>query len=218
MKPFFRRGFLSPPSPVVGIFVFINIGVFLLSLIARFADSEAFLKVFEHLALVPANLLHFEIQGLLTSIFLHDPSNVFHILFNMLLLWQLGPHVEFAVGAKKFAFLYIGAGFCGSIVYSAWALLFSDPFVPVIGASGAVLGVVAGFSFLFPQARLMLWFFQPIKAIHLLYLVVILDLIFFISDRNIAIQAHFGGMLFGYLYIVRPWTTRVKGHFRWRPR
>jgi membrane associated rhomboid family serine protease len=147
--------------------------------------------------------------------FLHDPSNVFHLLFNMLLLWQLGPHVEIALGAKRFVLLYFGAGLSGSLLYSAWALLFSDPSIPVIGASGAVLGVIAGFSFLFPEARLLLWFFQPMKGKHLLYLVVALDLIFFLSDRNIAIQAHFGGMLFAYLYIARPWGTRLSRHFRW---
>jgi len=215
VRPFFRRGFFSRPSPVVGTLVFITTAVYLFCLIGRLADREAFNKIFFHLALVPERLLHFEVQGLLTSIFLHDPFNVFHIIINMLVLWQLGPHVELALGSKRFTFLYFGAGVLGSLLYSTWALVFSDPSIPVIGASGAVFGIITGFAVLFPEARLVLWFFQPIKGKHLIYLAVAIDLIFFLADRNIAIQAHLGGMLFGYLYIVRPWKRKLSRHSRW---
>jgi len=182
----------------------------------RLVDAEAFWGVFEHLALVPANLANLEVQGLFTTIFVHDPRNIFHLLLNMMVLYFLGPTVELRLGTFRFTVLYIAAGLCGSIVYSIWALLLSDPTIPAIGASGAVLGVLAAFSILFPNVPVRLWMFAPMQGKNLVWLALGIDIVILFADPTVAVPAHMGGMLGAFLFLKRPWRPQFRHRLKWK--
>ena len=132
-----------------------------------------------------------------TYMFLHDPDGLLHILFNMLLLWWTGPSVEAALGRRRFVHLYVWAGVLGGLAH----LLFM-PSRPVVGASAAIMGVMVVFAVLFPNVRFLFMFVFPMKAKHMVMLMIGIDLL--ISMRGgsgVASIAHLGGALFGYLFL-----------------
>ena len=85
-----------------------------------------------------------------TAMFLH--SGWFHIIFNMWTLWIFGPALEDRLGHVRFILFYL---LCGLAASFAHALIYPDSQVPVIGASGAIAGVIAAYAISFPSARLL---------------------------------------------------------------
>ncbi|MGO8990387.1 MAG: rhomboid family intramembrane serine protease [bacterium] len=143
---------------------------------------------------------------LVTYMFLH--GSFFHILFNLLALWMFGGELENYWGSKKFLFYFffcgIGAGIC-TVVITPYQ------FIPVIGASGAIYGILLAFGWLFPNRLIYVYFLFPIPA---KYFVIIFGLIEFFSSvggagGGVAHLTHLGGLLFGILYMLYP-TVRQK--------
>ena len=111
--------------------------------------------------LTPALVIHnFYLWQLVTYIFLHDTSNLFHILFNMLGLWMFGSELESMWGSRQFTKFFficvIGAGIF-------MMLLSPNSTVPTIGASGAIYGILLAYGLLFPN-RIIIFFVFPIPA------------------------------------------------------
>ncbi len=107
----------------------------------------------ERFALVPAELIgNFTAEWVtvFTSMFLH--GNWLHIGSNMLYLWIFGNNIEDTLGGPRFLFFYFACG-----VAAAAAQIVSDPLadIPMVGASGAVAGVMGAYLILFPQARIL---------------------------------------------------------------
>lgn len=148
----------------------------------------------------------FFLWQLVTYMFLH--GSFFHILFNLLALWMFGGELENYWGSKKFLFYFffcgIGAGIC-TVVITPYQ------FIPVIGASGAIYGILLAFGWLFPNRLIYVYFLFPIPA---KYFVIIFGLIEFFSSvggagGGVAHLTHLGGLLFGILYMLYP-TVRQK--------
>jgi membrane associated rhomboid family serine protease len=138
---------------------------------------------------------------LATYIFLHGGFS--HLLFNLLALWMFGGELENYWGSRKFLgyFLFcgIGAGIC-TVIFTPYQ------FIPVIGASGAIYGILLAFGWLFPNRLIYIYFLFPIPA---KYLVIIYGLIELFSSMEgtgggIAHLTHLGGLLFGLLYMAYP--------------
>lgn len=159
---------------------------------------------------------YFHPYQVVTHMFMHGGG--FHLFFNMFALVMLGPYVESYLQAKRFLVLYFVAGFGALGLHMLiWYFQFSglDPVtyqdymqsdkLAVVGASGAVYGVLAAFAYLFPNVRLMLLFPPiPVKAKWLVLALVAFDLFSGLSGRSTGIAhfAHIGGALFGFLTVV----------------
>jgi rhomboid-like protein len=178
------------------------------------------------LSLYYPDSVNFRPFQLVSHMFMH--GGVAHLFFNMLALVMLGPYVESFLGAKRFLTLYLVSGFGAMLMHVAiWYLQLSslsgteynylmsipyyniregmDHIFPVVGASGAVYGVLAAFAALFPNTRLMLLFPPiPIKAKYLVAALVAFDLISGLSGSGTGIAhfAHVGGALFGFLTLL----------------
>lgn len=145
----------------------------------------------------------FEPVQIVTHMFMH--GSVQHLLFNMLGLFFLGPLVESALGAKRFFMLYIFSGFFATLLHMA--------FVQggmVVGASGAIYGVLAAFATMFPNIELMIMFIPvPIKAkyVALGLLAIGIYMGFTGSSDGIAHLAHVGGAIMGFI-LVRFWSMQ----------
>jgi len=147
----------------------------------------------------------------LSHMFMHADTS--HLFFNMFGLFIFGPIVENRIGMKKFTKMYFIAGLGAmvlqlAVVYfeatSAGYQLSDLAGYGMIGASGALMGVVAAFATLFPNMRVQLLFPPvPMKAKHMALAYVGLDLFgaFGNSGSNIAHFAHIGGAIFGFLFI-----------------
>ncbi|WP_020402120.1 rhomboid family intramembrane serine protease [Gracilimonas tropica] len=134
---------------------------------------------------------------LITYMFLH--GGFFHFLFNMLWLWWMGRAVEETLGPRTFTVIYFGAGILGALLDAALALVFGSALV--IGASGAVTGILVAFAMLYPTAPIMLFLFPPIQARFFVAGWIAIDILFLGSGDGVARLVHLGGALGGYLFI-----------------
>jgi len=131
----------------------------------------------------------------ITSIFLH--ADIEHLLFNMIALFFFGLSLENIVGRRLFAIIFILAGVFGNIGY-----LITEPisFIPGIGASGAIYGVVGTLVVLTPFRRVFLYGLFPIPLILLVFLWTIIDLAGLFSPSTVAHGAHLAGLFVGILF------------------
>jgi membrane associated rhomboid family serine protease len=139
-----------------------------------------------------------EIWRLLTATYMH--ANFMHIVFNMMVLYFLGPIVEHRLGAKQFFIVYTIGGVLGNILITLAAIPgFVDPNVLGLGASGSVWTVMAAAAMYFPNAEVLIYFVLPVR----LRTVVIVYFIWFVY--NVTQQGvnyggdicHLAGLLFG---------------------
>ncbi len=147
-----------------------------------------------------ASYNHFQPYQLVSHMFMHGSES--HLVFNMMSLFFLGPSVEAATGPKRFLGLYLASGFAASALHLLLAYLGAINSVPIVGASGAIMGVTVAFGVMFPEKELMLMFIPvPIKAKYLVFGLIAMDLFFGIGsfDTGIAHFAHLGGALCGFL-------------------
>jgi membrane associated rhomboid family serine protease len=194
-----------PPGVKWLIIVNVAVYVLLLSFVDSVVAGTPVLLLFN---LMPFDVLRRgEIWQLVTYMFLH--GGIGHILFNMLALWMFGSAVEQTWGTRRFLQYYficgIGAGVCVVLAN----LAFGDIYQRVIGASGAIYGLLLAFGMLFPDQEILLMFLFPIKA---KYAVMIFGAIAFLSSFQgggpVSNLAHLGGMLVGYIYIRTQFPSR----------
>jgi membrane associated rhomboid family serine protease len=157
-----------------------------------------------------------QLWRLVTYQFLHDPGGIFHILFNMVGLFFLGCTLERHWGSKKFLLFYLGCGVCGGLFYLLLAALKVLPAGVMVGASGAVLGLLAACAILFPQFVVFFLFFPvPIRfAAVILTFVYILN-IFRAGPNAGGDAAHLAGMAAGAAYVFSH-SWRAKVAWKWR--
>lgn len=173
-------------TPWVSRLIFANVGVFLLT---TFAPT-----VVLPMALVPA-FIPYRPWTLLTYMFLH--AGFGHLLFNMLGLYFFGPRVESRLGGRRFLGLYLTSGLVGAL------LSLATPYARIVGASGAVFGVMLGFARYWPREPIYLWGVFPVEARVLVVVTTVLALwgAFSRATGGIAHFAHLGGYVGGYVYL-----------------
>ena len=120
-----------------------------------------------------------------------------HVFFNMLSLYIFGPRLEAQLGGRSFVALYLISGIAGGLL----SLPFS-PMARIVGASGAIMGVMYGFARYWPRERIMVWF-TVLEARYAVLLFIGLDLFagFGGGSGNIAHFAHLGGAAAGFVYL-----------------
>jgi membrane associated rhomboid family serine protease len=142
----------------------------------------------------------FEPWRMLTSVFAHHPGSILHIGLNMYTLWIFGPMLEGMLGRGRYIALYLLSGLAGSL----GVLFLAEPNVGVVGASGAIFGLVG--AFLVIQRRL------GGNSTQLLILVAINLAIGFVPGFGIAWQAHVGGLVGGAVLGMIYVQTRRREH------
>ena len=143
----------SYSTPVVTIFlIVINVLIFLYEFWLGLVDPYSLNRFMDVYSLRPA---YFAITNIFTAMFVH--ANWMHVLGNMLFLWVFGDNVEDILGHGKYLFFYLACG-----VAAAMAQVAMDPSsrVPMVGASGAIAGVMGAYLVKFPRSRVVLltWF------------------------------------------------------------
>jgi membrane associated rhomboid family serine protease len=198
--PILRPGasyfFGGPLTRTVRNLIIINVAVYVLQVLSHLFGSS-FLEL--NFGLVPVRVTHeLMIWQFVTYMFLH--GGIFHIFFNMLTLFMFGNDLERCWGTRRFLNYYfitgIGAGFC------SW-LVALNSFSIVIGASGAIYGLLLAYGVLYPNRVVYLNFLLPVK---IKWLVIIMGAVAFLSSisggrSGVAHIAHLGGMVIGYLFL-----------------
>ncbi len=179
-------------------------------LIGNDADPESFIRQW---ALVPAALSGHTLERaptLLTHMFLH--SGIVHVAGNMLFLWIFGDNVEDALGHVRYALFYVASGLVAA--FAQFAVSPHSP-VPMLGASGAIAGVLAAYAILYPRSPITV--LNPIPILWLFWgLFLLLPAWFVIAEffvvnlynaltaspaGGVAFVAHVGGFVAGLLLL-----------------
>jgi len=235
----YRQSPFSNITPVVKNLLIINVIFFAASYLLRNTfDMDRWLAVYYF------NSPEFKLWQIISYMFMH--ANLMHILFNMLALFFFGPILEYSVGPKRFLNLYficgIGAillqwavqaiqvhnltgGFVIShpelkssyIEYGANAQRLIDIyFAPVVGASGAIFGLLVAFAMLYPNMEMMILFLPiPIKAKYIVPGYILIEIWSGVGQQsgdNVAHFAHLGGALFGFL-VVKFWRLNRPNNY-----
>jgi membrane associated rhomboid family serine protease len=215
--------------PVIKNLIIINVLVFL----AKIGLENVGIDLDYYLGLFYWKSPYFRVWQPITHLFMH--GNFTHLLFNMFALWMMGNTVETYLGAKKFMILYLisglGAAFCQLMVYhfqlaelvemmklypQEYAEFYYHPNfplnTPMVGASGAVFGVLFAFGYMFPNAMIYLYFAIPIRAKYFVAIYAAIELFSGIRNSvgdNVAHFAHLGGMVFAF-FLLAYWKRRGK--------
>lgn len=188
----------------------VAVWILLVLIVEKFFMSQPYIS--EWFGLVPAAVFSKGwVWQLFTYMFLHS-SNVFHILFNMLMLWWLGAELEQRWGYRWFLFFYGFSGVGAGIIYlfgvSIYYVLTNDLLplqVPVVGASGSIFGLLLAYGILFGERPIYFMMLFPMKA---RYFVMILGGIEIVSLLNsgfasgVANLAHLGGIASGFVALI----------------
>lgn len=203
--------------PIVNhVLIVVNVLVFLLE-ISRGSGMDAFILEW---GLVPAryttDMQASFLQLLLTPIscmFLH--GGWMHIIGNMWVLWIFGDNIEDAMGSKPYLIFYL---VCGLIAAFSHFIVEPSSTIPVVGASGAIAGVMGAYFALYPGSRI-LAFFPPMFIFEVpawlflgFWLLIQLFSAFGGSNAGIAWWAHIGGFAAGFV-LIRLWVRLPEGHF-----
>jgi membrane associated rhomboid family serine protease len=198
---------------VTALFIAVNIFVFVYELSLAAGAREAFVSAF---ALIPRKLFYptAAVRGavpvgatMFTSMFMH--GGFLHIAGNMLYLWIFGNNVEDSMGRMRFVFFYF---LCGIIAAYSHALANASSPVPMIGASGAISGVLGAYLMLYPRARVLtlVAFGLYVRTIELpaMFVLGFWFVLQFLSalvsagtGEGVAWYAHVGGFIAGMAFI-----------------
>ncbi len=200
-----------------------NLAVFVFQLQVRITGGDqAYLALVTRLGLVPVALtspaqwMQMPIPApltLLTSMFVH--GDLFHLGGNMLYLWVFADNVEDRLGSVRFLAFYL---LCGLSAAGAQVVLMPDSTIPMVGASGAIAGVLGAYMFLYPTARV-LTLVVLVIFIRIMYLpsILLLGIWFLIQlwsassggTAGVAWYAHVGGFVAG-LVLVGVFAKRAR--------
>ena len=207
----------GPVSTTLKALIAANVVMFL---VTTFAQS-----VVAYLGLVPTLVLHqFWVWQVATYMFLH--GGIFHIVFNMLALWMFGAELERIWGTRYFLKFYfvtgIGAGAL-TVLFSTLPFAFAQQVQHsiVIGASGAIYGLLLAYALYFPDRPIYMYFVFPIPA---KVFVAIIGAIAFFSSLSeaggTANATHLGGLIIGYLFLkgakMHPLSELKYRYLKWK--
>ena len=166
-------------------------------------------RLFARYGLIPyffyTALETFNFQGYisaLTSMFIH--AGIIHLAGNMLFLFVFGARIESAFGHVKYLLFYMFCGFVGAVVYTIIAMQagYPDFFIPAVGASGAISGVLGAYIVLYPSSEIIAllgYFIIPARAFWFIGLWFLIQLLYVLAGINngVAYWAHIGGFAAG---------------------
>ncbi len=196
----YRFSFGSGLPPIIKKLMIIMGAVFLLQELV----SD---RIVIFLGLVPGLVWHeYFLWQLGTYIFLH--GDISHILFNLLALWMFGGELENFWGSSRFLKYFFFCGIGAGIVTVICTVLLTPRYqlIPVIGASGALYGLLLAFGWLFPDRRIYVYFLFPIPARYFVIIFGLLEFVYFSRGGGGGIShiTHLGGLLFGLIYMGYP--------------
>lgn len=183
-------------TPIITIgLIFLNVLIFLFSL----PNLETIIETF---GMVPQNILSGKsFQTIFTSIFLH--GGFAHLIGNMWFLWIFGDNLESTLGKMRFLIFYL---LCGVLASVGYCFISAEKNIPVIGASGAIAGILGGYFVLFPrnQIRTLVpigFFLTTVGIPAVIFLFIWIFYQFLLPDPGVANGAHIIGFFAGMVLV-----------------
>jgi len=201
----------------VNILLIINILVFVLLNWLFFANYTIYKFLFSNLSLIPQNILmtpeveQFQVWQCLTYLFLH--GSFMHLFFNMLGLWFLGRDLENIWGKNKFLKYYFIVGIGSGILTVLYNIQYVNSYDirPVVGASGAIYGLLLAYGILFPNRLLYIYGIFPVKVKNAVIFSGLISFFYSITltQSGTSHITHLSGLIIGLLYL-KYWAEQKK--------
>ena len=169
--------------------IIITIGIYILQVLPSIGPQITYFG-----GLIPLKVFRsFQIWRLLTYIFLH--GNLWHLAWNLLILWMFGTDVENTWGTKRFITFYLISGIgAGVLSFPMWN-------INIIGASGALLAVLTVFAYYYPHRKILLFFIIPVPSRIFVVMLGIISIFMARQLDGIAHLTHLGGIIVAILYL-----------------
>lgn len=219
--------FVVQITPIVKYLLIINTVLWLVGTILLQDNILHSDLVFRWFGLVPeATVFQFKLWQPLTYMFFHS-SHLNHIIFNMLLLWWVGSQLEITMGSKRFFRFYLICGVGAGLLYLTilYAIYFAVGLAnasiltaPVIGASGAVFGLLVAYAFYHGESVVYFMMLFPMRAKYFVALLVLMEVFVLVKagfSGPVANLAHLGGIIIAFVYFLveRWWMRRQTNKF-----
>lgn len=188
--------------------------------VLQFALYLADFAIEPWLGLVPFAVFHGFVWQPLTYMFLHQASDPFHLLFNMLMLWMFGGELERFWGSRRFLRFYLICGLGAGLI----TVLFNGLVLPraarlaTVGASGAIYGLFVAYGVIFAERIVLFMMLFPMRARTMAWVMMAVTFCSTLAQPlgGVAHIAHLGGGLVGYLLVKRAWRLReLWASLRW---
>jgi len=192
-----------PFPPIIKWLVGINVAIYLLSRAGQLGIAD-FMAIRNYwFGLIPVLVVHGRIWQLVTYSFLH--TGLWHVLFNMLMLWMFGAELETGWGGRRFLEFYFFCVVGAALVTIAFAYIgfLLAPQTITVGASGGVFGILLAFGMIYGDREVFL-FPLPfrIRAKYMVGILIFITLALALQGPSgTANIAHLGGAFFGFLYV-----------------
>jgi len=199
-------------SPAVRAILVANVIIFLLyALLGRFRPFTIFFfLLWESPRLAVGHLFLWQF---VTYMFMH--AGPAHLFFNMLVLWFFAPRLEYRWGTARFLRFYFVVGIGAGVFHALFAYLTHNADSSMMGASGAIYGVMLAYAIYYPDETVLFYFVLPIK---IKYLMIILGVITFFASipgdaqGGISHVTHLGGLVVAFLYLqIGNWLSSREG-------
>ncbi len=199
---------LSPSlfTDAIKFIISINFLIFILQYLSGMED-----ELFTIFGIVPSKTFgELMLWQPFTYLFFH--GGIWHVLINMFVLWMFGSELEKFWGKKEFLRFFFITGIGSGLITILFSLSSTNP---VVGASGAIYGVLLAYGLMFPNRLVYLYFLIPIKV---KYLVILIGAIAFFSslnpgNSNISHLTHLSGMVIGFIYLRSSINWNTINHF-----
>ena len=204
-------GFAVPRlTPVVKRIIIACVGIWLVQFVAARSGYYGLETIFGVVAVEGDHRLHLPAGHLHV---LHSPDSIFHILFNMLVLWLFGSELESQWGSRAFFRYFLVCGVGGGLFIVALGLL-TAPAAVTIGASGAIYGLITAFGMVFANRTVLFMMLFPMKARTFALVFFVIAFISTVDMRatGVSHRAHLGRAVTGFLYLKRAW--RIMDFYR----
>ena len=190
-------GWFSGNAPVVYNIILINVAVYLLEAL-QFVDHKTLWGSFA--ASSDDIFRHGKVWELLTATFLHDGFR--HLLWNMLFFFFVGREMESMYGSRDFLFFYLSAAIVSTFVWALINLSTPAPHFSMVGASGAIYGVVVLYALFYPQREVLFMFVIPVRMWMLVVGFLGFQVLTLVNggDGHTAVESHLAGAGFAYLF------------------
>ena len=215
----------GPISTAIKALIFLNVAVFAAMFVL---PGDIARNLTETLGLVPSYVLeNWSVWRFATYMFVH--AGPMHILFNMLTLWMFGTELERIWGTRFFVKFYFVCGIGAAVITVLVSLL---PFAPthqlyrsnIVGASGAVYGLLLAYALYFPNRQIYMYFVFPIPVRIFVLIMGGLAFMSAMSDNGggVANATHLGGLLVAYVYLkglrmrLSPWAEVKYRYVKWK--
>jgi membrane associated rhomboid family serine protease len=190
-------------TPAVKGLLIANVAVFILQNLTSFGRPMG-LGIIDNWGVfsTEAAVFHFQIWRFVTYMFMHGDFS--HILFNMFGLWMFGSQIEALWGRRNFLIFYFICGLGGAVLYAIFDIIGFGGGTPMLGASGAIYGILLAYGMTFPNNIILIGFIFPMKAKYAVMLFGLIELLSTASGTGggVAHLAHLGGMLAGFIFMI----------------